>query len=165
MSIDLSPSKLQFGVESRTQRRLRRILGVALAGLALCAPYVRAQAPQSPRAADAVAQPTTQTPTQAEIDKADIDPNQWLTSNKGYLGYRYSKLTQINTQNVRSLKSVCSFKLGEQGSFQGAPLVYNGILYTTSAFGTFAIDAASCKKRWTYQHTPGEHMGQRNNKG
>jgi len=35
----------------------------------------------------------------------------------------------------------------------------------TSVFGTFAIDAASCKKRWSYQHTPGAHMGQRNNKG
>ena len=68
-------------------------------------------------------------------------------------------------QNVSTLKTVCSFKLGEQGSFQSAPLVYNGVLYMTSVFGTFAIDAASCKKRWSYQHTPGAHMGQRNNKG
>ena len=81
------------------------------------------------------------------MDKADTDPNQWLTSNKGYLGYRYSKLAEINIQNVSTLKTVCSFKLGEQGSFQSAPLVYNGILYMTSVFGTFAIDAASCKKR------------------
>jgi len=58
------------------------------------------------------------------MDKADTDPNQWLTSNKGYLGYRYSKLAEINTQNVSTLKTVCSFKLGEQGSFQSAPLVY-----------------------------------------
>ena len=45
MSIDLNPSKLQFGVESRTQRRLRHTLSAALAGLALCAPG----APAHPR--------------------------------------------------------------------------------------------------------------------
>ena len=66
---------------------------------------------------------------------------------------------------MSTLKQVCSFKLGEQGSFQGGPLVYSGVLYTTSAFGIFAIDAATCEKRWSYQHQPGEHMGQRNNKG
>jgi PQQ-dependent dehydrogenase (methanol/ethanol family) len=165
MSIDLIPSKLQFGVESRTRRRLRRSLGVALAGLALCAPGAPAQGPQSPRAADAVAHPTTLGPTQAEMDKADVDPSQWLTDNKGYLGYRYSALAQINSQNVRDLNQICSFKLGEQGSFQGGPIVYNGVLYMTSAFGTFAIDAATCEKRWSHQHQPGEHMGQRNNKG
>jgi alcohol dehydrogenase (cytochrome c) len=165
MSIDLSPSKLQFGVEPRTQRRLRRTLGVALAGLALCAPGAPAQGPQSPRAADAVAHPTTLGPTQAEMDMADVDPSQWLTDNKGYLGYRYSGLAQINSKNIRDLNRICSFKLGEQGSFQGGPLVYNGVLYMTSAFGTFAIDAATCEKRWSYQHQPGQHMGQRNNKG
>ena len=165
MSIDPSPSKLQFGVESRTQRRLRRTLGVALAGLVLCAPGAPAQGPQSPHAADAVAHPTTLGPTQAEMDKADVDPGHWLTDNKGYLGYRYSGLAQINSQNVRELNRICSFKLGEQGSFQGGPLVYNGVLYMTSAFGTFAIDAATCEKRWSHQHQPGEHMGQRNNKG
>jgi PQQ-dependent dehydrogenase (methanol/ethanol family) len=110
-------------------------------------------------------QPATQEPSQAELDQADVDPRDWLTTNKGYLGYRYSKLTQINAQNVQRLKRVCSFQLGEQGSYQGGPLVYNGVLYTTSALGTFAIDAATCEKRWSYQHKPGQYMGQHNNKG
>jgi alcohol dehydrogenase (cytochrome c) len=138
---------------------------VALGGLALCTPYGQAQVPQSTLAADPVSLPTTAGPTQAEMEKADLDPGQWLTSNKGYFGYRYSTLTQINTKTVRNLKTVCSFKLGEHGSFQGAPLVYNGVLFTTSAFGVYAIDAASCAKRWSYQHAHGEHMGQQNNKG
>jgi len=172
MSTPLGTSQRPLGIDARSemsivkpsiQRRLRCALATALAGLAFCAFCADAQGPQSPRSADA--QPTTQGPTQADMDKADLDPSHWLTSNKGYLGYRYSKLTQINAQNVRNLKPVCSFKLGEQGSFQGAPLVYNGVLYTTSAFGVFAVDAASCAKRWSYQYQPGEHMGQRNNKG
>lgn len=109
--------------------------------------------------------PTTQVPTKAEMNTADTEPTQWLTSNKGYLGFRYSTLAQINAQNIKSLKAVCSFKLGEQGSFQSAPLEYNGVLYVTTAFGTFAVDATNCQPRWSYHHTPGPHMGQRNNKG
>lgn len=111
------------------------------------------------------ASPTTQAPSQLELDKADVDAANWLTSNKGYLGYRYSALTQLNAQNVLKLKRICSFDLGERGSFQGAPLVYEGVLYTTSVFGVFAIDATTCEKRWSYEHKPDAHMGQRNNKG
>jgi alcohol dehydrogenase (cytochrome c) len=153
---------------SSTLSRLRSIMMTAFVSAVLCTtahaqtrdPSVKAR----PSGVD-VAQPSTQTPTQSEMDNADTDPNQWLTSNKGYLGYRFSELAEINIQNVSTLKTVCSFKLGEQGSFQSAPLVYNGVLYMTSVFGTFAIDASSCKKRWSYQYQPGPHMGQRNNKG
>jgi alcohol dehydrogenase (cytochrome c) len=152
-------------MKPRSGERLRNTLLIVAAGFALLAPLSYAQLAPSVRAADAVTQPTTQGPTQAEMDKADVDPNQWLTDNKGYLGYRYSSLAQLNAGNVRNIKRLCSFKLGEQGSFQGGPLVYNGLLYTTSAFGIFAIDAATCKKRWSYQHPHGEQMGQRNNKG
>ena len=44
-----------------------------------------------------LAQPTTQTPTQAELDGADGATGSWLMYNKGYRGERYSSLTQINT--------------------------------------------------------------------
>jgi alcohol dehydrogenase (cytochrome c) len=132
---------------------------IASVALAICTPCAYAQPSSQP-----VAQPTTQGPSQAEMDKADTDPAQWLTFNKGYFGYRYSKLSRINAQNVRDLKPVCSFKLGEQGSFQNGPIVYDGILYTTSALGTFAVDAANCKQQWAYRHKPG-HVFQPNNKG
>jgi alcohol dehydrogenase (cytochrome c) len=103
-------------------------------------------------------------PSQAELDRADVEPAQWLTYNKGYLGFRYSTLAQINAQNVSQLEPVCSFKLGEQGSFQNGPLVYNGVLYTTSALGTFAVDAATCELLWAHRHSPG-HVFQPNSKG
>jgi PQQ-dependent dehydrogenase (methanol/ethanol family) len=31
-------------------------------------------------------------------------------------------------------------------------VVYDGILYATTHLGTYAIDAATCRKRWTHQH-------------
>jgi alcohol dehydrogenase (cytochrome c) len=124
---------------------------VSLMVSAFCA-NAQEPAPQSPVAVD----PVTPGPSQAELDSADVEPTQWLTYNKGYLGYRYSTLAQINAQNVSHLERVCSFKLGEQGSFQSGPLVYNGVLYTTSALGTFAVDAATCEPLWSYRHSPGQ---------
>ena len=41
------------------------------------------------------------------------------------MGYRYSKLDQVNAKNIDRVGQVCAYKLGEQGSFQGAPLVYD----------------------------------------
>lgn len=147
-------------------RRSASRLAALLAGAALCTTVSSAQtpAPATHASATTVTQPSTAGPTQAEMDRADVDPGQWLTFNKGYLGYRYSSLAQITAQNVHDLKPVCSFKLGEQGSFQNGPIVYGGVLYTTSALATFAIDAATCKQLWTYRHSPG-HVFQPNNKG
>jgi len=104
---------------------------------------------------DAVGLPTTQGPSQDELDRADVEPRHWLTYNKGYLGYRYSKLGEINTRNVRDLRVICTFKLGERGSFPNGPIEYEGVLYVTSALATFAIDAGTCEKRWEYQYSPG----------
>jgi len=109
--------------------------------------------------------PSTQAPTQLELDQADVDVANWLTSNKGYLGYRYSSLAHLNNQNVHSLIQICSFDIGGRSGRSGAPLVYQGVLYTTTAFGVFAIDAATCQKRWSYAHTPDANTASRSNKG
>jgi alcohol dehydrogenase (cytochrome c) len=108
--------------------------------------------------------PSTQAPTQLQLDQADVDAN-WLTSNKGYLGYRYSSLAQLNDQDVHSLTRICSFNIGEKGSFPGALLAYQGLLYTTTPYSVFAIDAATCEKRWSYAHTPDANTKTRSNKG
>jgi PQQ-dependent dehydrogenase (methanol/ethanol family) len=114
----------------------------------------------------AVAQqePSTKGPAQAELNKADTDPVNWLTDNKGYLGYRFSTLSQVNADNAKDLKPVCSFPLGLTGSFQNGPIVYEGTLFTTTAFTTTAIDAATCEKRWEYDYKPQNPLTP-NNKG
>jgi glucose dehydrogenase/mono/diheme cytochrome c family protein len=99
-----------------------------------------------------LAQPTTMTPTQAELDAADTATDNWLMYNKGYRGARYSTLTQIDRANAGSLKPVCMFQLGELGTFSTGPVMYDGILYVTTHLGTYAIDATSCKKIWTHSH-------------
>jgi alcohol dehydrogenase (cytochrome c) len=99
-----------------------------------------------------LAQPTTTTPTQAELDAADTASNDWLMYNKGYRGERYSTLTQIDRDNAGNLKPVCMYQLGEIGTFSTGPVMYDGILYVTTHLGTHAIDATTCKKIWTHSH-------------
>ena len=99
-----------------------------------------------------LAQPTTMTPTQAELDAADRATDNWLMYNKGYRGERYSTLAQIDRANAGSLKPVCMFQLGELGTFSTGPVMYDGILYVTTHLGTYAIDATSCRKIWTHSH-------------
>src|SRR4029450_13240736 len=79
-----------------------------------------------------VKQPITNGPTQAELDKSDADPRHWLTYNKGYNGYRYSTLNRITGKNAGQLKMVCAFQLGEVGPFHNGPIVYDGMLITTT---------------------------------
>ena len=108
--------------------------------------------------------PSTQAPTQLELNQADLDTN-WLTSNKGYLGYRYSSLAHLSYQDAHSLIKICSYAIGEKASFPGALTMYQGLLYATTAYGMFAIDAATCQKRWSYTHTADPNTTAHNNKG
>jgi len=99
-----------------------------------------------------VKQPSTSRPTQAELDRADDSTSDWLMYNKGYRGERYSRLSKLNAHTAARLKPVCISQLGELGTFQAGPVVYDGVLYATTHLGTYAIDATSCRKLWTHQH-------------
>ena len=99
-----------------------------------------------------VVQPSTRTPTQAELDAADSANTHWLMYNKGYRGERYSALARINTATAAKLRAVCMFQLGELGTFSTGPVVYDGLLYATTHLGTYAIDATTCERKWTHHH-------------
>jgi alcohol dehydrogenase (cytochrome c) len=98
-------------------------------------------------------QPTTAGPTQAELDAADTSTTNWLMYNKGYRSERYSSLDRINTANASRMRPVCMYQLGELGTFEAGPVMYRGVLYATTHLGTYAIDATTCKKLWSHQHT------------
>jgi alcohol dehydrogenase (cytochrome c) len=91
---------------------------------------------------------TTTLPDDAELLKpADTA---WLMYNKQYDGTRYSALDQINAGNAAKLVAKCIFQTGESGSFQPSPVVYDGMLYITTAYSTFAINPVSCEKIWSH---------------
>lgn len=112
-----------------------------------------------------VKQPTSDIPTQQELDKSDQDADNWLTYAKGYQGARYSTLSEITTANVARVKRICSVELAPEGSFEGSPVAYGGTLYVTTTTGTFAVNGRTCTKIWSYQYNATDIEAGANNKG
>jgi glucose dehydrogenase len=77
------------------------------------------------------------------------EPQNWLMMNGDYASTRYSKLSQINRQNVKDLRMVWALALGGmQDVGQNGPeselnpLIDNGFMYTSDGWGTlYKIDA------------------------
>jgi PQQ-dependent dehydrogenase (methanol/ethanol family) len=105
-----------------------------------------------PALPDKVEQATTNRPSRDEV--AQPSEADWLMYNKSFNGQRYSMLDQINSKNAKDLVPTCLFQLGEVGSSQASPVVYDGMMYVTSAYGTYAINPKSCAKIWSYAYPP-----------
>jgi alcohol dehydrogenase (cytochrome c) len=80
---------------------------------------------------------------------AQNDPQNWLMMNGDYGSTRYSKLSQVNRENVRNLRMVWALALGgmQDVGLNGPesevnPLIDNGFMYTSDGWGTiYKIDA------------------------
>jgi alcohol dehydrogenase (cytochrome c) len=95
--------------------------------------------------------------------EADKDANNWLTYYRTYNGWRYSPLSEINTQTVKRLTPKWLLSLGEAGNQQATPLVNDGIIIVTSPLGVemnrvYAVDAASGRVLWKHEHKLPEEM-------
>jgi len=77
---------------------------------------------------------------------------EWRQFNGAYDAARFSPLTQINTNNVGSLREVARFKIPETTSFQADPVVVGGTLCVTTLHNTYAIDARTGQRRWVHHH-------------
>jgi alcohol dehydrogenase (cytochrome c) len=91
-----------------------------------------------------------QGPTQDELLHAAQDKQNWLYASKDYNGTRFVELAQITPKNAGQLRAACIFRSNVAGSTQTNPLVYKGVMYLTIDKATVAIDAATCRERWTY---------------
>src|ERR1700721_2760604 len=96
----------------------------------------------------------TMTVNRDRLVNAQNEPQNWLMMNGDYGSTRYSKLTQINRENVKNLRLVWALALGGmQGVGQNGPenelnpLIDNGFMYTTDGWGTiYTIDARDPNK-------------------
>jgi len=85
---------------------------------------------------------------------AQNEPQNWLLMNGDYGATRYSKLTQINRDNVKNLRLVWALALGGMQDVgqngpenEVNPLIDNGFMYTTDGWGTvYKIDARNPNK-------------------
>ena len=83
------------------------------------------------------------------LENAANEPQNWLLMNGDYGSNRYSRLTQINRDNVSNLRMVWALAIGGmQDTGQNGPeaelnpLIDNGFMYTADGWGTvYKIDA------------------------
>ena len=103
--------------------------------------------------------------TGAEVDserlnRADQEPENWLTYYGAYKSWRYSPLDQINRSNIGQLRPVWAFESGvTDGGLQAAPLVVDGTMYVSTAWNhVFALDAATGEQIWRYDYPEPEQI-------
>jgi alcohol dehydrogenase (cytochrome c) len=100
---------------------------------------------------------------------AQNEPQNWLMMNGDYGSTRYSKLTQINRENVKNLRMVWALALGGMQDVgqngpenEVNPLIDNGFMYTTDGWGTlYKIDARDANQgKFVWVTDPGvRHEG------
>src|SRR6188508_1552335 len=96
----------------------------------------------------------TITVSQDRLNNAMNEPQNWLLMNGDYGSTRFSKLTQINRENVKNLRMVWALALGGMQDVgqngpenEVNPLIDNGFMYTTDGWGTvYKIDARNPNK-------------------
>ena len=75
----------------------------------------------------------------------------WPVYNGGADGDHYSRLKQINRDNVHRLAQAWSFDTGEKGGLQSNPLIVGRTLYAyTHTQKVIALDAATGKLKWKF---------------
>jgi PQQ-dependent dehydrogenase (methanol/ethanol family) len=89
---------------------------------------------------------------------ADAEPAQWMTYGGNYEEHRYSRLTQIDTQNVKDLGLVWFADYDSNLQQTGTPLYIDGVIYVSTAWSNvYAFDAKTGKQLWRYNpRVPGE---------
>jgi alcohol dehydrogenase (cytochrome c) len=94
--------------------------------------------------------PSVTGPSNRELLDAASDANNWLYTSKDYAGDRFSNLTQVTAANAPQLRPVCIYRSNNAGATQSALIVYNGVMYLTIDQSIVALDATTCRQRWTY---------------
>ena len=95
-----------------------------------------------------------------EVTDADIvndarTPGDVVSFGLGTQGQRFSPLTAVNAKTVKNLVPVWSMSFGgeKQRGQESQPVIHDGKMYVTASYSRlFAIDAASGKKLWKYEH-------------
>ncbi len=100
---------------------------------------------------------------------AQNEPQNWLMMNGDYGANRYSKLSQINRENVKGLRMVWALALGGMQDIgqngpenELNPLIDNGFMYTSDGWGTtYKIDVRDpARGQFVWVTDPGvKHQG------
>ena len=102
------------------------------------------------------------------VNAAD-EPENWLMYSGTLDSQRYSRLTQINTDNVSQLEMKWAYQIPVIDRAETSPLVVDGIMFITEApSNVVAVDARTGREYWRYDHEMPEDLRiccGRNNRG
>src|SRR5256885_691491 len=80
----------------------------------------------------------------------------WLSYNGDYTGRRFSGLEQITPRNVGQLRAQWVFHVSNSNSMEVTPVVFDGLMFVTSANEPFALDAQTGRLIWHYSRPRSE---------
>jgi alcohol dehydrogenase (cytochrome c) len=134
------------GGKMKRARRVRNSYGLAICLVAFgyCATTL---------ADDATTDARPATLSQERLTNAAQDRADFLLTHGNYAQTRYHLADRINRDTVKNLKLAWTFQVDLTESIQGAPIVYDGVMYLTTSYNhLFAIDARTGKELWRYKH-------------
>jgi alcohol dehydrogenase (cytochrome c) len=92
--------------------------------------------------------------TYERLQRADQEPQNWVTYSGGYASQRHSQLKQLTPANVKDLELKWILPNQSFGPWQSTPLVVDGIMYVTQRPNdVLALDAKTGRVFWQYRHT------------
>ncbi len=92
--------------------------------------------------------------TYERLLQADSEAQNWLTYSGSYRGWRYSKLDQINRQNVKDLKLAWVYQMPVTHRIETTPLVIDGVMYLSEPpSNVVALDPATVRQFWRYKRS------------
>jgi PQQ-dependent dehydrogenase (methanol/ethanol family) len=89
-----------------------------------------------------------------ELIKMSQNPKDWVMPAGDYANTRYSKLNQINAQNVGKLQVAWTFSTGVLRGHEGGPLIIGNVMYVHTPFPNkvYALDLSNENKIiWKYE--------------
>lgn len=88
-----------------------------------------------------------------DLKQAINDQKNWAMQSGNFENHRYSKLNQINKDNVKNLQVAWTFSTGVLRGHEGGPLVIGDTMYVHSPFPNkvFAISLEDQSIKWKYE--------------
>lgn len=82
----------------------------------------------------------------------------WISYNGDYTGRRYSALHEITPANVTQLRATWIFHSSNSERLEVTPVVFNSVMYVTSANDAFALDARTGRVIWHHERPVSEGL-------
>lgn len=143
-------NRLQRFTTARTQRSSLGFL-VAASTIAALAIVTTVSAQSPPKGSPEHIKAVTSAIDDAAIKSNGATTNDWLNYGLDYGEMRYSKLTQVNADNVKNLGLKWSYNLESIRGVESTPLVVDGIMYVTASWSVVhALDVRTGKRIWSF---------------